>query len=622
MALPMVLVLIVIIGICVSGLYFLMQSGMRRTTKLRQATEHLYLGEAILANIVNRLKKAPWDMRYYAEGKTAPASEILNGNYRGAEYVAVVEDVTDPDTSKVVPNLCDILLRVTYKEIEKSFFTRVTVTTPTVLKPTNVNVERLKAVDGDITNTSVRAKLSNDATKEEIEKLDKEAETNVLVREAKNMAKEGDALRDVQATILASNYEGEITKEGEVLAFWGDGLECAGSPEPNKYSLAFDEFQKAYNMALTQGEIHKKFNAPKSLLLMAKARAYDYDYKSMSLADPLASPADDPMIRVVLEEGIGFLDKLITDFPDSEFVPYALLDKAKYLFKLGDSGGAKDTLEKLETDYPNVRLWGEDQTIAGTSTDDGVVAYEKTLLNEDGDFFLSKSERPDEVGQVYFMDEDGTKLRITSDPRPKDLVTVSPDGCRVSYRAKMPDDSYRVVVVDRDGNSVGDVTYTTGDWRPFWAPAMNDFEENPIYVESIPETIESTHAVNCSELPEVIGPTTTLEVMYTYADNLFNTLTAAPYNVDDKNLRSAEKALRKAREQLDKGSENHPPKKKKHHHRTGTAKLFRAVTFMEQVKAMVDAGDTRWQETMEQEDHDGDDGHGDWDDDHHHHHHH
>ena len=135
LALPMVLVLVVIISICVGGLYFLMQTGMRRTSQVRRMTEHLYLGEAILNKMVNQLKKSPWTARYYAIGKSEPASEIENGNYRGADYVAIIEDVVDPSSSEVIPNLCDVLLRVTYQDITKNFFARVSVTNPTVLRP-------------------------------------------------------------------------------------------------------------------------------------------------------------------------------------------------------------------------------------------------------------------------------------------------------------------------------------------------------------------------------------------------------------------------------------------------------------------------------------------------------
>jgi len=615
MALPMVLIVVVIIGVAVGGLYFLMQTGLRRTVHVQQMTEHMYLGEAILAKIVNQLKKAPWDLRYYAEGKSAPASEIENGSYRGADYVAIIEDVVVRGSSQVIPDVTDVLLRVNYRDITRNFFARVTIDAPTVLQPTSVNVERLYPTNKDVTSAAVRSVLSLEATSSAVAAAKACAEADVIARVSQDLQRQGKTLYEIQQTITSAGLDGAIEQERNLQEHWRLGFVNSSSDGAGKYAASYDEFKQAYDLAKAQEPVHEKYNAPRSLFYMARARMGEYEEKMLAVTDPLVPPASDPLVKAVLEEAIGHFDTIVTNYPDSEDAPYALLNKAKCQQRLGDATGATKTLDDLLKDYPDVHLWGEDQTVAGKGAKDGIVAFEKALLDPEGEFFLSADERSDGVPQIYFVDEDGAKIRVTNDARPKDMVTPSPDGSRVAYRAKNADGSYRAVVVDRDGNNPADVTWSQGDWRPAWTAEIASFEFEPVLLESIPSVLDSTGALDLSSLPNINSPCSTLAELYASAQTLYATLVASPYSVDPKNLREEERAIKRGGKDIENGQGDKPGKIKKHFNARAINRLVEAIRCMERIKALIDEGDTSWQSEIPQSDPPPGGGH------HHHHHH-
>jgi hypothetical protein len=608
MALPMIMIILVVIGISIGALFVMMRSGITRTGKIVSATEHLYIGEAILANMVNKLKKATWVDRYYAESQTAPCSLLETGSYRNADFVAIIEDVTLEDGTTVIPSLSDVILQVNFNNITRRFFARVTSQTPTVLRPTNINIQRIYPIQGDINNATVRKDYSDKTTADDATIVTDQARTNIIVRLSEEMAKEGKNLYEIQDFLTTTSLDGAIAVEQAILLLWAEGYDILSSGEPGKSALAYDVFKQAYEKSLTQATVHTNYNAPYSLYLMAQARAGMYDEGMLvDSADPLAMPADDATLRNYLLEAIAHLDTLISTYTESDLVPYALLEKAKYLQKLGNILEAVNVLDLLEKDYGDVHLWGEDTTVAGRNDKDGIVSFEQALLDENGDFYISKDERKDEIGQIYFITGDDIKIRVTNDPRPKDKLTMSPDGSKISYRADNEDGTYSVITVDRDGNTLSDVTLSQGDWRPAWAPAVNDFQFAPIYYESIPDMLESTHSADLSGVAETQGIYTTLAEAIAYGESLLTTLTSAPYNVDPQNLRSESKNLDKGKRDIDAGKGDKPPKEKVGKNKKGTRKIIDAIVSLEQIKDLIDSGNTSWQtEIIQTDDNRGD----------------
>lgn len=601
LALPMVLVVVILVCVGAGSVYFLMQSGMKRTQRIRRDTEHLYLGEAILANIVNRLKKAPWEARYYATG-AGPCSQMSNGAYHGAEYVAVVEDVVDPASSAVVPNLSDVLLRVTYRDISRNFFARVAVTQPTVLRPTNVNVERLTPLESDVTEAVVRAKAADEASADTAARLAAEAESNVVAREVQSMARDGAGPAQIQEQVAALSLDALTAGERAVLDKWTEARARMAESSPTKYADATVALQAALTAAGSQPVAHRAVTVPRTLFLMARAAVGEYEQAMATLPDPLSDPKDEPSLRAILDRAMAHLDAIVTDHPDSEDRPYALLAQASILRRVDDVSGAAAKLQELTQQYPDLHMWGEDQTVAGKAAGDGVVAFEKALLDNEGEFFLSANERPDAIPQVYFCTDAGAKVRVTCDPRPKDLVTMAADGGRVAYRAKVADGSYRCIAVDTDGNGFSDLTTTAqGDWRPSWATIIDDIPFAPILIESMPDSIYTTDVMNLAGLPPLQGGGTTLTSLLDYGWQLYNELTAAPYSVNPVRVRSSYEALKKASRDKDKSdgaSEHH---KKKHHNHKSLNKLYSTVLFLESVKDSFPGAATMWQSEVDDE---------------------
>lgn len=125
-ALPIVLGLIVLLGMLVVQLSSLSRSEARLTRMLAVDAEHLYRAEAVVAKQVNRLKKRPWPVRWYAEGPpgTGPWSGEDSGVYRDGTYVVWVQDVSAAGVAGV-PGLVDLFVAMEYESTMRSFHYRL-----------------------------------------------------------------------------------------------------------------------------------------------------------------------------------------------------------------------------------------------------------------------------------------------------------------------------------------------------------------------------------------------------------------------------------------------------------------------------------------------------------------
>ena len=132
----------------------------------------------------------------------------------------------------------------------------------------------------DITQTATRTRITSKATEEAIAASVATARSNVIARMTRSLESEGKQLRDITAEITSTNIDGEVAKEEKVLESWAQGFIAGDLNESGKYSKAHDFFKQAYDAALTQSDMHKNFNAPRSLYYMAKARSGEFDEKN------------------------------------------------------------------------------------------------------------------------------------------------------------------------------------------------------------------------------------------------------------------------------------------------------------------------------------------------------
>lgn len=588
-ALPVVLVIVVLISVGVSAVFIMMQSGVRRTSKIRGDTEHLYLSEAVLANLVNRLKMTSWENRFYAVDKVPPCHEIIAGSYRNADYVSVVEDVVDV-TGTLRPNLTDILLRVTYRDTIRSFFARVSVTQPSVLRPTNVNVVRFTAVDVDVENVSDRQTLQQLINAEEEARREAEAQARILAAEAALSAK--DTTRSAEAVrneVSSKSLSGAIETEKKILEAEEEARKLLESDEEDKYAQAQTAWKNALDLAATQAPHHKIRNAPRALMGLASAKVGQFERGMTALDDPMANPLDDPTLKALLQEAMALLDELLADHAGSEAAPYALFKQAKILVKLGDRAGAKLKLKKLEEDFPDVHLWGEDLAVKGDSAKDGLVSFEDTLLDDDGNYVLDKAEGRENT-EVYFEDGDGNRVAITEDDRPKDLLTVSPDGSRISYRAKNDDGSFSVVVVDHDGEKVLDVTEKDGEWEPVWKPIVQELAEQA-QAEDYPKGTDPDAPMDFSALPAMNTTTNTVNGLILHAKALETLLDSDPYNVNDWKLSHADRKIDRADDYVERIDSTPTTDKKEKYLGKALVNIVDTIVYLETAQAAIDAGE-------------------------------
>jgi len=605
-ALPLVLVLTMLVIIGVGGVYFMMRTGLQRAGRIKTDTEHMYLGEAVLANIVNNLKKLPWELRFYRGSGPAPYSKVMNGAYRGADYVAVVEDVVDLGSNAVIPDLTDILLQINYRGLTRNFFARVTVTIPTVLRPTNVNIVKFSPVEPDITDPVARDKLKKAASQEMAEQTDALPETNTVVREVEALVESGltDA-NDIQEQVTQAPLASSIATEGEYLAKLAEAQNAIDSGLPGKYALALAAYEAALAIAEGQDAKHKDANVPRTLMSLAQANIGIFEEAMAGMTDPLADPITIPGMTDALERALTLYQQLLDNYPNSADVPYALFNKAKVFVKLGETGKAEKTFEDLEKAFPDLHLWGEDQTIAGNGAKDGVVSFELALLNKDASYFLSADERPDGVAQIYFIDKDKVKIRITDDPRPKDQLSVSPDGTRIAYRALMPDGTFRLVVVDYDGNRSMDLTVEEGEWTPEWKLVMDKLDFNPILYESAPDTLYTTQAIDVSDYPPVETTDDTLRDLIDYAQTLAAQLATDPYSTFPAKLVVPLVRILQAEKAAAASEATPAPKKSDAENKKGIDKIMSAIVTLEEIKDDFNAD--YWWQTPDAGDDDDDD---------------
>ena len=606
MALPVVIVVLVLVSMGVSAVFLMMQSGVKRTSKIRGDTEHLYLSEAVLANLVNRLKMASWENRFYAVDKVPPCHEIIAGSYRGCDYVSVVEDVID-GTGKLVPKLSDILLRVTYRDVTRTFFARVSVTQPSVLRPTNVNVVRFTAVEvTDVENNSERQVLQQKINAEEAARREAEAQARIIAAETALKAKDGSLNADeLRKAVSAENLNSAIETERKIVEAEDEAREALDSKDADKYAKALAAWQKLLDLAQSQAPQHRIRNAPKALMGLAAAKVGLFEQAMKAMADPMANPLDDPALKALLQEALAILDDLLTNHGTSDAAPYALFKQAKILVKLGDRAGAKDKLKKLEDDFPNVHLWGEDTAVKGDGEDDGVVAFESSLLDEDGGYILKKAEGAD-VAEIYFEDSDGKLVRISEDDRPKDLLTVSPDGARISYRAKNDDGSYSVVVLDHDGERVLDATKEDSEWSPPWTPIAQELSEQA-KSDDWPSGTDPDAPMDFSSLPAMNASTNTLNGLISYAQDLKTTLRNDPYDVDYHKISHASWDIRKAGWYVGRAEDTSRTDKKERYIGKALREVVDAIVYLESAQAAIDAGNGDYWQGDDDDDDDDDD---------------
>ncbi len=163
--LPVVMGLVVLLGFLLSKLSHVTRSEARLSRTQEMDAEHLYRAEGIMARVLNRLKKRPWLVRYYAEGGpgTGPFRSREVGTYRGGDFVVWLQDVSLGGVS-AVPGLVDVFMEVRFESIHRNFHYRLSVLPESIRRRQAVRVEFFDRIGGSVENDGDRIAAAEDAT--------------------------------------------------------------------------------------------------------------------------------------------------------------------------------------------------------------------------------------------------------------------------------------------------------------------------------------------------------------------------------------------------------------------------------------------------------------------------
>lgn len=167
--------------------------------------EHHYRAEAVVAQVANRLKKRPWEVRYFAAGPpgTGPYSDHKVGLYRDGDYDLWVQDVP-LGSVPALPRQVDVFLDMRYQGIGRGFHYRLSLLPMSPRRAAGLRVEYFSRTGEDLSDPAGRAAASGDANA-------------VLLEGEQNRSVTDEAMRRLPGTL----FEGLV----------GGGTRVAGSQE-------------------------------------------------------------------------------------------------------------------------------------------------------------------------------------------------------------------------------------------------------------------------------------------------------------------------------------------------------------------------------------------------------
>lgn len=165
MALPLVLGLVIVVGMLLANLGDISRQQARQARTHEADAEHLYRAEAVVARVVNRLKRRSWDYRYYLSGppSEAPFEVAEEGEYREGLFRVWVRDVSLPGVS-AVPGLVDVLLEMVFAGISRKFHFRLSVVDGSVRRSPTVEMVYFGRTPEDIGSEEGRDAARDRAT--------------------------------------------------------------------------------------------------------------------------------------------------------------------------------------------------------------------------------------------------------------------------------------------------------------------------------------------------------------------------------------------------------------------------------------------------------------------------
>lgn len=170
-AVVVVLGLLILLGLMLSRISSRSLAAARSTRTMGVDAEHLYRAEAVVARLVNRLKKRPWEVRYYAGGPlgTGPYGAHHEGAYRDGSYDLWVQDVS-LGAVPAIPGLVDVFLRMRFQGLDRSFHYRLSRLRTSLRRRAGVRVEAFSRVPEDLGDPAGRRAAAERTTREMLER--------------------------------------------------------------------------------------------------------------------------------------------------------------------------------------------------------------------------------------------------------------------------------------------------------------------------------------------------------------------------------------------------------------------------------------------------------------------
>jgi hypothetical protein len=145
--------LAVLMVVAIGGLMMVLKnrSGLRQLELAREEANLRWAADSVLANLQNRLKKAPWSNRFY---KTGPSPYTTTLSYRGVSCWAQLQDSVV--ASVVQTGVTDIFVRVEEQDTVFGVYQRVQLVKPFAPNDPVVNVTRQRTVREDFQVAALR----------------------------------------------------------------------------------------------------------------------------------------------------------------------------------------------------------------------------------------------------------------------------------------------------------------------------------------------------------------------------------------------------------------------------------------------------------------------------------
>lgn len=389
LALPIVLAVIVFLSILAMGLFMFTRGSLRNTGRVVADVEHLYRAEAIFHRVLNRLKGAPWQERYYVTAGRANASATETGSYREASYELWLQDLADED-GQAIPGLVDMLIRVDFNGVQRNFACRIRmVEAPRstcrteayhfqrVKEPLESSAGRRRAVEG--MNRAEARREANRAESDTVARVIREGgasgeSTTALLDRLRSdgslrrrIEERERVLEAIRQALHALGHRGRPLADlvGQANGFTLRGMKGKGDPVRARSLL-----QPLLDRMESRGDDESADFARLLAFLLARARRDEIE--DMSADDPLRKLRVrelNVLVAAMAErERRRLRDRPGPDTEEWELGPYIFLELARAqahqaLYERPKWNDSKDSLREMAERFPDHRLWGGDVSV-------------------------------------------------------------------------------------------------------------------------------------------------------------------------------------------------------------------------------------------------------------------